>query len=255
MPDDAQSVRFLGLTLDLKLNVSALVAVVLSISSLVIQGVQILRGPQVTLSAGERVNLVRYVPPATPDAPYLIVNARLDYVNTGAVGRDAIIASERLVMDFDDLGTYEYRWLHFEMFVPDDSGGPKAQVSDIAHSFPVPGGSAATHQTTFVYLSGSAARTPEVKSAPVLWSDFLRSARTKRPIGLRLLAHDRRGGPPYEAACAVVITDAVLEALERSHWATALCEGTTAATKPRSTGTESPPAATTPASAPPPGIR
>lgn len=254
MPDDNPPVRLFGLTLELKANIIALIALLFSTGSLVLQGVQILRGAQVIMSIGERVNFVRSVHPARPDAPYLVVNARLDYVNTGAVGRDAIVSSERVAIRFGDLDPYEYRWLHFELFVPDESGGPKVVTTDGAHSFLVPGAGATTHQTTFVAFPGADVRTPDAKSAPVLWIDFLRLVETERPMTLRFFADDRRGGE-YAAACKVVVTNPVLEALRQNHWATALCEASPPQARPSIATSGARPVTTQPATTPPPNLR
>lgn len=254
MPDSKPTLRLFGLSLDLKVNVIALIAFVLSTGSIVLQGVQILRGPQVVMSNGERVNFVRRTHPAQPETPYLVINARLDYVNTGAVGRDAIVSSERLEIQFGDLAPYEYRWLHFELFVPDESGGPKVLTEDVAHSFLVPGGGAETHQTTFVAFRDASVRNADAKAAPVLWVDFLRLIETERPITLKFFAVDRRGNA-YETVCTVVLTDPLLEALRKNHWATALCEANSSQTGSPIASSSVPPAPTKPAAHPPYNVR
>lgn len=253
MPESARRSRFPRLALDYRVNVLALLAFVLSTGSLAWQGVQAWRGARITMSNGERVNFVRQVHPAVPEAPYLVVNARLDYVNTGAVGRDAIVAGERLVIGFDDLGAYEYRWFHFEMFVADEAGRASVSTSDVAHSFVVPGGGAATHQTTFVAFPDSSVETPGAKAAPVLWHRLLERVETQRPIRLRFLARDRQGRR-YSAACTLRPTDAFVEALAENHWGTALCEPGEAPAGAAGGPGEAPGAAAPPAGERPPGI-
>lgn len=226
MSNDKPRFRFFGLTLNFEVNVLALVAFLLSIGSLGLQAIQILRGPTVTLSPGERVNLVRYSHPGNADTPILLVNARLDYVNTGAVGRDAIVSSERLWIEFGDLGTYEYRWLHFELFVSDDAGEPKNITLDGAHSFLVPGAGAATHQTTFVPFANGPVlirNGEKPKATHVFWDDFLERIEKKQPVVLRFYALDRRGGDSYQAACTLLITPSVVSALRKVHWTSVLC--------------------------------
>jgi len=254
MPNAKPTLRLFGLSLDLKVNVLALIAFLLSIGSLALQGVQILRGAKVVMSTGERVNFVRRTHPAQPETPYLLVNARLDYVNTGAVGRDAIVSSERLVIQFGDLVPYEYRWLHFELFVPDESGGPKPVTEDGAHSFPVPGGGAETHQTSFVAFRDADVRTAGAKAAAVIWVDFLRLVETERPMTLRFFAVDRRGNE-YETACTVDLTDPMLEALRQNHWATAICEANPSLTGSPIVNSDASLAPTKPAAHPPSNVR
>ena len=139
-----------GLRLDLKINVLALAAFLLSTGSLAWQAIEMWRGPRVEMAAGERINFLKRSHTAQPDMPYPVVNARLDYVNEGAVGRNTTIAAERLNLRFANWKPYEYRWLHFELIVSDAEGKPVVETRDGAHSVLVPGGSAASHQTTFV---------------------------------------------------------------------------------------------------------
>ena len=224
MPENKSTITLFGLSLDLKVNVLALIALALSIGGLVLQAAQIIRGSHIIMSNGERVNFVRQVNPAQPQAPFLVVNARLDYVNKGAVGRDAIVSREYLTIQFGDrVPPYEYRWLHFELFIPDESGRPKPKSIDGGHSFLVQGGGSETHQTTFVPFRDAKVRTPGAKSAAIIWNDFLTLIKMERPIILKFFAKDRLGRS-YDTECKVFLTDVMFEALQKNDWTTAICE-------------------------------
>ena len=246
MPDTKPELRLFGLSLDLKVNILALIALLLSISSLLWQATQILRGAQVVMSTGERVNFVRHIPSAQPRIPYLLVNARLDYVNTGAVGRDAIVTSERLVIQFGNLVPYEYRWLHFELFLPDKLGRSFRKTRDGAHSFLVPGSGSETHQTTFVPFREADVQTDGAKAVAVTWRTFLSFIASEPPMTLKFSAVDRLGNQ-YKTACTVFITDTIIEDLRQNHWATALCEANPSPNGPSNGSTGTPPAPSKPA--------
>ena len=218
------SIKIFGIQLVLEANIIALTALLLSISSLTINMIQIMRGADVKLSVGERVNLVRWSHPVMPGSYYLLVNARLDYVNSGAIGRDAIVSKERLIIKFGERLPYEYRWLHFELYLPDDTGGPKAITQDVAHSIIIPGAGAESHQTTFVAFRDAKVWMKGAKSAYVPWDNFLEWVELGERFELNFVAHDRRDIQPYKAACTVLITNAVLSTLKNNNWATALCE-------------------------------
>jgi len=219
----ARAIRFFGLSLSREVNILALIAFVLSSSSLAIQGWQYYRGARVTMTVGERVNLVRVTHPALHNVPFLVVNARLNYLNTGALGRDAIIESERLHIGFDDRKPFEYRWLHFELLVPDAGGGWSAMVKDGAHSFVAPGAGTASHQTTFVAFPEAPARPAEdAVSAAVTWNSFMLMLETTKALTLRFISRDIHGDE-YTYECAVMLTEGVRRALDRDGWATALC--------------------------------
>jgi len=227
MPNTNSTIRLFGILIDLKVNLLALVACILSIGSIVLNVTLFFRGSKVIMSSGERVNLIQETHPAKGESPFLLINARLDYVNTGAIGRDAIVSKEWVEIYFSDLtNPYEYRWLHFENYIPDKtdkSGGAKQRIKDGAHSFIVPGSDAVSHQTTFAPFSGAKAYKENSYVTHVKWENFLSYIENKDPMILRFFAQDRRGGSPYEAACTVIITNSVLKALLHSNWATALC--------------------------------
>jgi hypothetical protein len=218
--------KIFGLYLDYNINVLALIAFLLSVGSLATQAVQIIRGAQVRMYLGERINLVRYKHPAQPEKPFLVVNARIDYVNEGAVGRDAIISNEYVTIHFGDSIPYEYRWLHFENIIPDKSGAPEFEIKDPAHSELIPGAGSVTHQTSFIGFRDADTFTQGAKAAAVLWVDFLSFVRKDEPMILKFFALDRQG-KKYNATCKVRFTNPVLDALEKNHWATALCEDNT----------------------------
>lgn len=221
--DNKPSIRLFGLRLVFEANILALLAFLLSISSLTLQGVQMLRGAQIDFSIGERVNLVHVEPKVEDHAAILVVNARLDYVNSGAIGQGAIISRERLEIQFGEETPYEYRWLHFELFVPDKTGKAKSVTEDAAHSFIVPGAGAESHQTTFVGFRDATVTTRGNKAAAVTWADFLMLLETEHPVTLRFIAMDRLGRT-YEAECIVAANATLLDTLRENKWGTALCE-------------------------------
>ena len=214
-----------GLKISREVNVLALIAFILSTSSLALQGWQYWRGAQVTMTVGERVNLVRHINPARKEVPFLMVNARLNYLNSGAVGRDALIGDERLHVLLGD-EVFEYRWLHFELILPDQQGLPEADVQDGAHTFISPGAGAASHQTTFVAFPGSPVRhgdRPTFAEA-IPWSTLLLKLELGAPLRLRFSAVGLDGSL-FVHECAVLMTEEVKLSLRDNHWATALCLG------------------------------
>jgi hypothetical protein len=225
---EAESNVVFGLKISREVNVLALIAFILSTSSLALQGWQYWRGAQVTMTVGERVNLVRRTNPARPEVPFLVVNARLNYLNSGAVGRDALIGDERLQVRLGD-DSFEYRWLHFELIVPDRQGLPEAKVLDGAHTFIAPGAGAASHQTTFVAFPGAPVRDggdrpPFAEAIP--WGTFMLRLELglDAPLRLRFSAVGLDGSH-FVHECAVLMTDEVALSLRENGWATALCLG------------------------------
>jgi hypothetical protein len=223
MADSGADLRLFGLAVKREANVLSLVAFLMSMASLSLQGWDYLRGPVVSMTAGERVNLFRLDDPSAMSPPFLAINARMNYVNTGAMGRDAIIESERVRFALDGGLWIEYRWLHFEMLVPTVGGGFERKVKDGAHAFVAPGAGAASHQTTFVgFPEAPDPADVQAVSTVMTWDSLMAQLETGAGMALRFVAADA-AGKEHAYACDVLLNDSVLNALRRDGWATALC--------------------------------
>jgi hypothetical protein len=172
---------------------------------------------------GDRVNLVFADNPIKDGAPYLLVNAQMNYVNEGAIGRDAIVTNEFLHIRVGDEPSFEYRWLHFETILP-NPGDLAATTKDetVAHSFLVSGGGAESHQTTFAAFP-DAPLFEEGADAYPLPLPFFQQLTREQPcvnLTLRSVASD---GKIHSAHCWIKLGKIGRQLLANHGWATFFC--------------------------------
>jgi hypothetical protein len=215
--------RLFGFLLSREINVIALIALFLSLSSLGWQAWTLYRGPQVELRIGDRVNLLFESNPARPGVLFLKVNARLSYINRGAVGRDAIVTNEILHIFFGERKPYEYRWLHFENLLPDPKDRT-AVASDAtpAHDFIVPGAGVASHQTTFAAFPEAPLEDKEARAVVLAWPAFLRLVQEDASVEF-VFTGIEIGGRQHSRRCRLTVTEEMVEVLDALAWITAHC--------------------------------
>ncbi len=215
--------RIFGFSLSREINVIALIALFLSLSSLGWQAWTLYRGPQVELRIGDRLNLLFESNPTRPGVLFLKVNARLSYVNRGAVGRDAIVTNEILHIFFGERQPYEYRWLHFENLLPDPEDRT-AVASDAtpAHDFIVPGAGVASHQTTFAAFPGAPLDDEDARAVVLAWPAFLRLVLEDASVDF-VFTGIEIGGTQHSRRCRITVTEEVVEILDTLGWMTVHC--------------------------------
>lgn len=215
------------LRINYEINILALVAFLASVLNFGLLVYQYLRGPQIVMRIGERVNIIVVEHPAKPNNKVILINGRLTFTNTGSIGRDAILVNERIVIQLDDESRYEYRWLNFENYVRDasGSGAPVPIFQDSAHEIVIAGGNSSSHQVTFSAF-------PESRSLEKNTStDFL----SKRGLQFYKEGHGNMsinfiaettdaGSEGLQKSCDIAITSSVWLDIETTGWATVICQ-------------------------------
>ena len=216
--------QLFGLTLDRRVNLLALAAFVMSLASIGLQIWHYVEGAKVELRVGERVNLIFESHAAQRDNLVLHINARLSYINSGAVGRDAMIVGERVEIALGDLPPYEYRWHHFETFTAGENGIAEPRFADTAHDFGVPGADTATHQTTFVAFPEVRPRNPNAETDYLTKVDLLRRIiRSSSTVTLTFIA-EGVGVTPDPVSCRLLVTERIVDEINATNWVTVFCE-------------------------------
>ena len=212
--------RLFGLSISREINVIALIALVLSLSSLGWQAWTLYRGPQVELRIGDRVNLLFESNPARPGVLFLKVNARLSYVNRGAVGRDAIV-------------TNEIRTSRSASSSPTSSAGSISRTCCHATvrrwranadfgALTVPGASVASHQTTFAAFPEAPLHDKDARTIVLAWPAFLRLV--QEDASMRFVFKGIEiDGTQHSRRCRFTVSEEMVEVLDALAWITAHC--------------------------------
>lgn len=153
--------KLLGLSIERKTNLVALAAFVLSLGAILAQLPALLRGPQLKLLPVRQVIFDIRKKDDTP--PYIVLVARLNYINTGATGYDDIVLDERATILVGGR-KYEQTWLNF-LKLPSDTQVKMKPLRDAA-PFKVAAGDTVDHHTEFF------PRSSQKGQNYLIWSDF-----------------------------------------------------------------------------------
>lgn len=218
--------RFLGLEIGRKTEILALAAFLLSVSGVVWQVNNYMRGAVIRLFPSEQVTLSssRYLGrdyPGEPDQLRLI--ATLSYVNEGDAGQNGTIRGERIRFAFGGR-TYEHRGYQF-VSSDVENGKPVARREGEARPFPVTAGSSLSHETLFTPWEVECP--PQANDCkPALefleWDAFIEAVARSRYVDVATVAQIL-GGKPIEAHCRIGLRDWEIQVLRKEKWLTAVC--------------------------------
>lgn len=215
--------KFFGIQIEKKTDILAFAAFLLATASIMSQVYSFFRGADVTLFPPEQIFIIRDNL-GTENKPnyHVRFNVRMAYVNTGAVGYNAVIERETLsftIVKTDGSYTYEQAWSSFTTF--DLIKGQYEPFERApANPKPINAGSAESHDTYFsprsIPCEGAKDDCPEKWSNYLKWVDFLTMIKdvNARRIDFMLVGK-LYGSDPVNASCTIYITPTLISWLDK----------------------------------------
>jgi hypothetical protein len=218
--------RFLGLRIARKTEILALAAFFLSVSGLLWQILNYVRGPVVRLFPSDQIIITssgklgkNYA--GQPDLLALI--ATFAYVNEGDVGHNAVVRREYIKFEFGDR-KIEHRW-YLTGSSDFEGSNPTFKPEGEARPFPVTAGSAVSHDTLFAAWEIDCEQvTRDCNPAEnfVVWDDFVKTIKLTKEIKIKTVALIY-SKPPAEATCEIRLRDWEISIIEMEGWLAAAC--------------------------------
>lgn len=218
-----KTINFFGLfEIERKTSLLALVAFLLSLSSVFYQISVFLRGPDIKLFQPEEIMIGSIG--GDIDKDYLSIIAGMSYVNSGETGYNGVVLKETISFK---LGNSEYKF-HWRSFVSSwrDSSGLTVNTKEEAHPFPVMAGNAESHETLFSARRNRNIGTDieDINSNFIKVSDFLIAfmKQKKLELSLQAITEDEE---ILTITCETDFSDPIKQALGHNgeKWVTVSC--------------------------------
>jgi hypothetical protein len=236
IPNKELTWNLFGLQVGRKTEIIALIAFVLSVSSVLWQVFIYTRGAVVRLFPTEQIVITAtdVLGRSYADRGSLLsLIATMAYVNDGETGQNAIVRREYISMSLGQRNI-EHRWYEFGSS-DIENGTLKFKRDSEARPFPAVAASATSHETLFApWETDCTLAVQPCDSAKnfVKWDDFLAAIKINPNINFTTSA-EIYPSKKLTSACAVRLRDWEIATLEKDKWLTATCIDSDAAEEPQ----------------------
>lgn len=143
------TLRLLGIQIERKTDILAFTAFLLSVSTLIFQGILVIQGPDVTLFPSAQIILYSHKYPDT-HKEYVTIISTMTYVNRAPSGKNGVVSAEKVKFSINNR-VYEQTWHQFVFVSTDSQQRQNLLVNERASAAPfvVNAGSAEAHDTWF----------------------------------------------------------------------------------------------------------
>jgi hypothetical protein len=226
---EAEAQRF---TIERKINIPAVIALVISAITLGWQISNYLAGPEVELFAPDQIviassEVARF--PNREGGPYAHIFGRMSYVNAGAAGYNATVRRESAIVSIPGRAPFEQRWYRFVSADATGAEGNSLTVKKISDAgpFPLAAGSSTTHLTLFQpwphrCTIKDAACDP--RQNYITWDQFLELTKDQREFDVQFVAETYDAEPRVVATCKVKLSERSYAGLMSRSWASPACQ-------------------------------
>ncbi|WDP90481.1 MAG: hypothetical protein HUN04_12580 [Desulfobacter sp.] len=213
--DTKKGINVLGILVERKTDILAFTAFLISIGSLILQTVNLIKGPDVRLEPPKQVLLVSEKYPDKKN--YLRISAKLIYLNQGSPGYDDITKSEQA---FFMLGGKRIE-LTGQEYVESGFVDNRFKVKKISDADPVQikSGGVVVHETYFVPWPS---KTGAPSSNFIEFSEFLKELRQQPELRITFIAKTFSG--TLNKATCKLSTKEFIHHLETKHWSAPTCK-------------------------------
>lgn len=229
---DAQEVARQRFAIDRKINLPAMIALAISVTTLGWQIGNYLAGPEVELFAPDQVVIASSEVAGFPNregGPYAHIFGRMSYVNAGAAGYNATVRRESAMVSIPGRAPFEQRWYRFVSADATGTEGDTLAVEKLADAgpFPLAAGSSTTHLTLFQpwpHRCASKDATCDPRQNYVTWDKFLELTKDQREFDIQFVAETYDAEPRVVAKCKVKLSERSYAGLMSRSWASPACQ-------------------------------
>ena len=209
------SINVMGILIERRTDILAFTAFLISIGSLMLQTVNIIKGPDVKIEAPKQVLL--HSAPYPDKKNYLRISAKLVYLNKGSPGYDDITKSEEAMLK---IGNREIK-LNAQEYI--DSGVVDGQLKIVKKSDADPvqikSGSVVVHETYFVPWPSKG---KDSASNFIEFSDVLKALKTQPELNVTFIT-TTFSGSKSKVTCRL-LTKEFIHHLEMKNWSAPTCK-------------------------------
>lgn len=208
------NIKILGIEIERKTDILAFVAFLISISSLVTQTANLIKGPEVNLEPPTQILINSHKYP--DDKSYIRISAKLTYLNTGSPGYDDNIKSEKVSFSIQNREITLIGQEYIESSVENKT--LKIERKSDAVPVQIKSGTVVSHET---YFAPWPSNIDDAASNFQEFSDFLKQIKTKEELNIKITS-TTFGGKTITANCRLMTND-FIKHLETKSWSAPIC--------------------------------
>ena len=207
--------KILGIEIERKTDILAFAAFIISISNLILQFFNLVKGPNLTLESPQQVLIQSYSYSAN-GKKYIRIAAIMNYFNQGSPGYHDIIKSEEAYIKFPNQNK-EIK-LNAQKYIHSKEKKGELVIETISNAIPVQikSGDIVSHETLFVPWTNN-----ETNKNFIEYSDFLNLLVSNKEINVRFISSNLKN-QKKEVQCKLH-TKIFLESLKQKTWSAPVC--------------------------------
>jgi hypothetical protein len=229
---DQQGAERHHITIDRKVNILALIALAISVATLIWQVKSYLAGPEVALFAPDQIVIASSKVagfPSREGGPYAHILGRMSYVNAGAAGYNATVRRESAIVSIPGSAPFEQRWYRFVTADATGTEGDELKVEKLSDAgpFPLAAGSSTTHLTFFQPWPHRCVGKDAIcdpRQNYITWAKFVELTKDQREFDVQFIAETYDAEPRVVASCRVKLSERSYAGLVSRSWASPACQ-------------------------------